>query len=272
MLSMRCSFLLAFVVATSFGIAWSAADESELHKWTIDNVERQALVYVPERAQTEASPVLFAFHGHGGTMQHAARTFAYHKHWPEAICIYMQGLNTPGKLTDPEGKKPGWQSSIGDQSDRDLKFFDAVLSSLKAEAKVDEKRIYATGHSNGGGFTYLLWQARDSVFAAVAPSAASSRRMNASQITPKPFLHVAGTNDPLVKFEWQAGVIEAIKKFNSVVPEGKPWRSSGQLKGTIYESPNKTPVITLLHEGGHKFLSDEAPPLIVSFFKDYAKP
>ncbi len=55
----------------------------------------------------------------------------YHKHWPEAIVVYMQGLNTPGALTDPDGKRPGWQKTFGDQGDRDLKFFDAVLATLR---------------------------------------------------------------------------------------------------------------------------------------------
>ena len=81
----------------------------------------------------------------------------------------MQGLPTPGQLTDPEGKRNGWQKTVGDQKDRDLKFFDAVLTKLKADYKVDESRIYSMGHSNGGGFTYLLWAARGDQFAAFAP-------------------------------------------------------------------------------------------------------
>ena len=99
-----------------------------------------------------------------------------HELWPEAVVVYMQGLSTPGRLTDPEGKKPGWQSAAGDQGDRDLKFFDALLATLKQEYKIDERRIYSTGHSNGGGFTYLLWSARPNMFAAVAPSAAVAAR------------------------------------------------------------------------------------------------
>ncbi|MFY8056754.1 MAG: hypothetical protein ACOVRM_03375, partial [Planctomycetaceae bacterium] len=59
----------------------------------------------------------------------------------------------------------GWQKSAGDQQDRDLKFFDVVLQSLRSEYRVDDRRIYATGHSNGGGFTYLLWSERSAVFA-----------------------------------------------------------------------------------------------------------
>src|SRR6478672_3764464 len=51
-------------------------------------------------------PLVFDFHGHGGKDRHAARSHRLHEAWPEAVVVYMQGLNTPGKLTDPEGKKP----------------------------------------------------------------------------------------------------------------------------------------------------------------------
>jgi polyhydroxybutyrate depolymerase len=55
---------------------------------------------------------------------------------------------------------------------------------------LDVKRIYCTGHSNGGGFTYLLWLARGDVFAAVAPSSAAARYAN--QLPPKPALILGG--------------------------------------------------------------------------------
>ena len=87
------------------------------------------LVYAPSKKTDGKVPLVFDFHGHGGTAKHAARTHHFHEAWPEAVVVYMQGLNTPGKLTDPEGKKSGWQSGPGDQKDRDLKFFDAVLAS-----------------------------------------------------------------------------------------------------------------------------------------------
>ena len=135
---------------TAAGLAADPPQPAE-REWKVGSDARKALVCIPPTASKESTPLVFAFHGHGGTMGHAARTFAYQKQWPEAIVVYMQGLNTPGKLTDPEGKKSGWQPAQGDQQDRDLKFFDAVLASLKSDYKVDEKRIYATGHSNGNG-------------------------------------------------------------------------------------------------------------------------
>jgi polyhydroxybutyrate depolymerase len=256
--------VLAIVLLPSTLSLASAADNATRLEWKVEGVTREALVYVPAAAKTTPSPVVFAFHGHGGTMKHAATTFAYHKHWPEAIAVYMQGLNTPGALTDPEGKKPGWQKTVGDQNDRDLKFFDAVLATLKKDYQVDEKRIYATGHSNGGGFTYLLWSARGDVFAAVAPSGAAARRQ--MNLKPKPVLHVAGENDPLVRFDWQKRTMDAVRKLNGC-GEGKPWGEHC----TLYPSKGGTPLVTYIHHGGHTFPQD-AVPVVVKFFKERPKP
>src|SRR4029079_10010630 len=105
----------------------AALQDLTKREWTIDGTTREALVHIPAASAPKPYPLVFAFHGHGGSMQNAATMFDYHHVWPEALVVYMQGLNTPGRLTDPEGKKPGWQSAAGFQGDRDLKFFDADL-------------------------------------------------------------------------------------------------------------------------------------------------
>lgn len=247
--------------------AWAASPEART--WTVDGVTREGIVYAPVAAKEIASPVIFAFHGHGGTAQHAARTFAYQTHWPEAIVVYLQGLPTPGQLTDPAGKRPGWQKTPGDQNDRDLHFFDTVLASLRADYKVDANRIYCTGHSNGGGFTYLLWGVRHDVFAAVAPSAAGAAR-NRGLLKPLPALHVAGERDQLVKYAWQTQMMEYLRRLNGCAAEGAPWTSSGGLVGTLYPSESGTPFVSLIHAGSHKFPPD-APALIAKFFQQHAK-
>src|SRR5688572_1842385 len=102
-------FLVCFVFAST-----SRAQESLARReWKIDGVTREGLIHIPATVKTNDTPVVFAFHGHGGSMRNSARTFRYHTIWPEAIVVYLQGLNTPGRLTDPEGKKPGWQHSVG---------------------------------------------------------------------------------------------------------------------------------------------------------------
>lgn len=233
--------------------------------WSIDGLERQALVYLPKDGNKELAPLVFGFHGHGGSMRNADRSFGLQNHWPEAIVVYMQGVPTPGRLTDPEGKRNGWQHGLGEQGDRDLKFFDTVLKTLHEKYKIDDSRVYSTGHSNGGGFTYLLWVARADKFAAFAPCAASSRSFFKQPPVPKPVLHIAGRNDALVKFSWQERMIDVVRKHNACRDEGQKWATDC----TLYGSEKNAPVVTMIHDGTHKYPS-AAPPLIVRFFKAHS--
>jgi polyhydroxybutyrate depolymerase len=234
--------------------------------WTVDKVERTGLLYLPKDATEKETPVVFAFHGHGGSGKQAALSFHMHREWPEAIVVYLDGLPTPGALTDPKGEKNGWQSREGLQDDRDLKFFDVVMAKLKKDYKIDERRIYAMGHSNGGGFTFLLWASRPDIFAAVAPSGAFTGPMKV--LKPKPVMHIAGKNDDLVKFEWQKRTMDAVKKSNGCDEKGSEWAKDC----TLYPSKTGTPLVTMIYDGNHKYPSETAPALIVKFFKEQVKP
>jgi polyhydroxybutyrate depolymerase len=255
--------LLAICMAT---LLRAAPDGSVEHReWKIDGVTREALIHLPSDTSKPA-PLVFVYHGHGGNSNQAARSFHIGQLWPDAIVVYPQGLPTPGRLTDPEGKKNGWQKEIGDQNDRDLKFFDAMLESIRKEQKVDDSRIYVTGHSNGGSFTYLLLAARGDVFAAIAPSGALEAR-DIKLMKPKPVFHVAGSKDPLVKFEWQKEMIDVMIRKNGCDPKGTKVND----RITTYESKTDTPVVTYIYNGGHGF-PPEAPAEIVKFLKTQQKP
>lgn len=271
--------LLFALIALCFlaGIAPSSLQAGmERRSWSVDGVEREAMVYTPDgKAPLEKSsgskgggrPLVFAFHGHGGSMAQAVRSLSIHQSWPEAICVWPQGLPTPGKLTDPEGKKNGWQMGEGDQENRDLHFFDIMLKALlTGPDHVDAKRIFAMGHSNGGAFTYLLWAERGDTLAAVAPSGAvAARTLPKLKQHPKPMLAIAGRNDPLVKFEWQERMIQVLLRANGCTPS--------PLKNGLTDHPSRTqtPVRTLIHPNGHA-LPPEAPAEIAKFFQSLPTP
>jgi polyhydroxybutyrate depolymerase len=244
------------------GLSARAADTLEELNFTVDGVARTALIHVPASASATPTPLVFVFHGHGGSARQAARSFHLEMEWPEAIVVYMQGLPTVGQLTDPQGVRNGWQATAGDNGDRDLKFFDVVLARVKQDYRVDAKHIYATGHSNGGGFTFLLWLRRGDIFAAVAPSSAVATY--AEQLKPKPVMHIAGDHDPLVKFAWQQTMMTAERRIDGCAAAGMPWAKDC----TLYPSAGGTPVVTFIHPGGHGF-DPSAPALIVKFFKEH---
>jgi len=261
----RFLLCLALCFIPALAPAQNVALPPGFQRWemTVDGLERSGLVHAPVSAKTTPAPLVFAFHGHGGRAAGAVRSFPMHREWPEAISVYLQGVNTPGRLTDPEGKKPGWQHRAGDHGDRDLKFFDAVLARLKQEYRIDERRIHVTGHSNGGAFTYLLWATRGALFASVAPSG-SAAAQSLPLLKPKPVLHVAGEKDPLVKYAWQRATMNALRKLNGCVAEGKPWGEHC----TFFASPSGTPVVEFVHPGGHEFPAGAAPAM-VKFFQEY---
>ena len=233
----------------------------ELRQWRVDDVSRKALVHMPKGGMS--APLVFVFHGHGGNMQGAARQFSLHEHWPEAVVVYMQGLPTPVPKFDPDGKRSGWQILPHTGGDRDLKFVDAVVTSLQGQ--YDPDRVYCTGHSNGGRFIYLLWAERENLFTAVAASGCPNE-LPLNAFSPKPVMHVAGKKDR--QFALQKEAIKMVREVNGCRSKGIPWHSKGEIVGTLYPSASKTPFVSLIYPGGHK-LPQEVPEMIVRFFQEH---
>ena len=236
--------------------------------WTIDGVKRTALVRVPAGA-TGPSALVFCWHGHGGRAAQAAGRWDYDQADTTSILVFPQGLPTVSPLVDKEGRMPGWQTSVDSEGGRDLKFFDAMLADLKKEHAIDDRRIYSMGHSNGAAFSYLLWQARPEVLAAIG-SVAGSLRGDAKLPSPMPVIHVAGEKDPLVKFAWQKATFAAVRRQNGCSDEGRPWAKEGVLEATLYPSTKGAPLVTAIHAGGHEYAKGSSE-LIARFFKENPK-
>ena len=255
----RIFILVLFSATVSFLSATAHADRMT---WTIDGVQREALVFRPLGAAPKA-PVLFAFHGHAGTMHGASEALDFHHAWPRAIVVYMQGLPT-ATGGDPDGIKSGWQWESGQLGDRDLKFFDAVLATLHKKFSVDDNRIYAMGFSNGAFFTYLLWQERPKIFAAFAPCA--GKIFPSVHLTvPKPAFIVAGDADDRIGANPRDEAIKIVREL-----DGATGKSMACGDGcNLYNSPKGTGVKVLIFHGGHEFPST-ATTAIVAFFKNHA--
>lgn len=257
-----------WIVCTFVGAATAAPDvKPEAYKPKVAGDRREALIYAPTAKSKDAAPVVFVFHGHGGTAAKAAEQFAIHTHWHHAVVVYMQGLPTVS-TTDPKGIHPGWQHEPEQADDRDLKFFDHTFEHVKKAHKIDEKRVYATGQSNGGGFVYLLWATRGDKVAAVAPSseAIGLRFLKELKANPKPVLHFAGRKDTIAPFDKQRKLLDALHTSNGCEDKGQTWHKFG----TLFPSKTDTPVVEVIHDGGHELFAG-APELIVAFFKEYPK-
>jgi polyhydroxybutyrate depolymerase len=260
-MTLRISILLAVLCISSAVFA----RDPIIKKWTVGADEREALIYLPPTSSAAKAPVVFAFHGRGDNMRFAARGMHFQDAWSEAIVVYMQGLPIPGKLGDEKGVRPGWQHDPGELGNRDLKFFDAVLATVREKYSIDDRRIYATGFSNGGFFTYSLWVERPDAFAAFAPGAATI--LPSLRLTrPLPALHFGGRRDWLVKFKDQEKTIESVRKLDGCSARGEPCG----MNCTLYPSATGTRLATFIHLAGHIY-PPPATALIVKFFQEHPR-
>jgi polyhydroxybutyrate depolymerase len=258
-----------FLGALLFFAAPALAETPITLTLTVDGLERQALVFVPPdvpATNVQLSPVIFGFHGHGGTMQAAAAAMHFEDFWTGAIVVYPQGLPMPGIKLDPEGLHPGWQFVPGGQGDRDLHFFDALLAKLRQDYHVNDKRIYAAGFSNGAFFSYLLWSQRASQLAAFGICAGSI--LPQVQLTmPRSLITVSGRHDPLVPFADQMQSVEVPRTLDGATGAGQ----ACGLGCTRYAGTGNLKVVTLIHNGGHVF-PPAAAPRMVAFFQSQSLP
>jgi len=255
MKTFRSVFTLAALVISS---RTAVAAEPTSMGWNIDGVEREALVFAPTAGgPQDKHPLIFVFHGHGGAMMGTAR-WGFDLEWPQAIVICPQGLATPSGL-DPKGKLPGWQRLKGEDNDRDLKFVDAMVSTMRRKYGVDDRRIFAAGFSNGAFFSLLLWVERTDVFAGftlVAGDLAPGEHLPAAN----PVLHIAGEADQKVTPYKSRATIAVERRIDEAGGAGQGCGAGC----TIYRG--KANVKVLWHRGGHE-VPPNAARLGVAFFK-----
>ncbi len=250
---MRPTHLVLAGLLLIAGVADAAA---QTMRWQVDGVTREAIVHAPASPAAEGAPLVLSFHGFGDHMHNFQHTNV-HVAWPDAIVVYFQGLERRRGLL-------GWQVEPGANGDRDLKLVDAALRSLRERYSIDDDRIYATGYSNGGMFTYLLWAERPGVFAAYAPVAARLRP-SVRPTQAAPVFHVAGQRDRVVRFEDQEAAIAVAVEVNGV--DATTTCGTGC---TVYGAGTAAPVMTWIHAGAHIY-PRETTRRIVSFFHEQSR-
>jgi polyhydroxybutyrate depolymerase len=114
-------------------------------------------------------PLVLNFHGHGSLarVQEWVTGFSQLADKAGFIVVYPQGAAPPGGTF-------GWASGGVKRPDtNDVLFVSDLLNRLQSQLCIDQNRIYATGFSNGGGFTALLACTMALRIAAFAPVSGS---------------------------------------------------------------------------------------------------
>jgi polyhydroxybutyrate depolymerase len=260
----RLSFCLLFLFMIT-GCAQRQPDTAGLTVFNVDGVERHALIFPATLSVgSMGTPIVFAFHGHGGSAKDFAERLKLEQLYPEAMVVYMQGLTgVPGR-TDPTGEKTGWQKDPDIFENRDVRFFEVALEQLSQTYTLDSKRVYLIGHSNGSRFVNVLWAMRGEKITALVSSSAQGGEL-ILQAPLRPIFMLMGEQDPIVPYRNQSKSIPLVQHLlqtdaSQAVTDGY-YRTEPGINGTE--------LVTYIHPGGHEFAT-ETLPAIVAFFKRHS--
>ena len=152
---------------------------------------RQYRLHVPASYRPgQPVPLVLGFHGAGST---GAEFEAYSGLSALAdqagfIAVYPQGLGT---LTN-------WDTLPNSQ---DVPFVQDLLDTLEARCSIDPKRVFATGHSRGGGMANRLGCELSDRIAAIGPvSGDYEDGESCSPVRPVAVVAFHGTSDPTIPY------------------------------------------------------------------------
>lgn len=199
-----------------------------------DGINREYILYVPNSYdENSATPILFNFHGFGGSAnQFISRAdMRAEAELNSFILVYPQGSCLDGV--------PHWNPCPIDGDNKssadDLGFFEAMVNEISSEYTVDMERIYAAGFSNGGMMAFGLANYKSDLIAAVASVSGSMLDCLETPSHPMPVLHLHGTSDGVLPYNGDAS-------FNSVQNTLDYW--------TNFNNTVSTPTINIDNTSG----------------------
>lgn len=180
-------------------------------------------------------------------------------------------------LIDPEGVNKSWNagSCCGGNNQDDVKYFRDVVAKATAELCIDKKRVYVSGHSNGGAMTYRLACEAADIFAAAAPVCGWMTINNCNPARPIPMLEIRGLNDGTVKID---GADADVSEWLSNDQCAKDQVTTSGVCKTYKSCAAGTQVMDCRPRGDHNFFYANNPDNYLvpdnawPFFKQFALP
>ena len=185
--------------------------------------KRTYLVHVPKDYDPKKpTPVVLALHGAAmnGPMMVWFSGLNKTSDKEGFIVVYPSGTGTGPFLTWNAG---GFKGKMAEGKADDVAFIGKLLDDLGTVVKVDEKRVYACGMSNGGMMCYRLAAELSDRIGAVAPVAGTIAIDESKPKRPVPVLHFHGTKDSIVPFEMTKGKAPSFMKLKGVEDSIQTW-------------------------------------------------
>lgn len=233
----RAMILAGLVVAVAALVAAAgAAAEPERCTVRVGDLDREYFVHVPASLpEGEAVPLVFVYHGGGGDARGTMGLTRFNAVADREgfIAVYPQGVGRSWN----DGRETDVTPANRDKVD-DLSFFDAMLERISAERRIDPRRVFVTGISNGGIFSHFVAAQRSAKIAAIAPVVGGIAEPFASRFAPShpvSVLVIQGTDDPLVPYSGGAVGFRLGRSRGTIIATDRAlelWREANRIVGS----------------------------------------
>jgi polyhydroxybutyrate depolymerase len=197
---MQSSLLL--IAALSIGQPDALGSGDHKRTISVDELKRVHWIHVPPKYDPKKpAPVVLALHGATMDAKMMEGFTGLNKTADDNnfIVVYPTGTGPGGIFqTWNAGRFPG-DLNKNNKAD-DVKYLGKVLDDVEGALKINRKRVYATGMSNGAMMSYRLASEMSDRIAAIAPVAGTIAVERYEPKRPVPVLHFHGTKDLLVPF------------------------------------------------------------------------
>ena len=192
--------------------------------------EREYFLYVPDSYNENTDyPVLLNFHGFGGNAKDYINYESDFRDVAEqegVILVYPQGSLLSGFSH--------WNAAPVAEDNKsntdDIGFIELLIRDLQEDLSIDPNRIYATGFSNGGMFSYALACFTEGLIAGVA--AVSGLQLNLEDCAPSHPINVLiahSTTDDVIPYAGSSDVASVDETVSF-------WRTANQTSSEAKES------------------------------------
>ncbi len=195
------SVFFCLVLLSNVSCHIKSAYSSVYDSLTFKGLIRTYLIHVPPGyINTTPTSLIIALHGGFGSALNIEdqSKLSLKSDRANFIVVYPEGIKVLGVRTWNAGGCCGTAESFNID---DVGFIDALIKKLSTEYNIDQKKIFATGISNGGMMSYRLANDLANKIAAIAPVAATMViKTVTSPSRPVPIIHFHSFNDKNVPY------------------------------------------------------------------------
>ncbi len=171
---------------------------------TVDGLQRTYMLNLPPNYYDSSNfALVIAMHGGGGsaTQFEATNKLTDKANTAHFAVVYPNGVEGDGLLKARTWNAGSCCDYAVRQNINDVKFISVLIDTLLSKYKINSKKVFATGHSNGGMMSYRLACELSDKIAGIAPNACTMVVSSCNPSKPVPVLHMHSVNDQNVPYK-----------------------------------------------------------------------